>query len=451
MGALLEKGLRILGRSPLLVGVLILYPLLVALLIGLALSRGPEDPKIAIVNQTPPGDRVATLAGTKIDTEKFLGELERSVDAVPVETREEAVTLVEDGDVLAAIILPDDISKKLEGAVNLFGTEPPKIEVITNDSDPVKARYVDTVIDARVADANRALSAQFAQLTAGYLEVLLRGGRLALGPVGFDIQGLGAAKRKIDAALRELPRGTSERRGLAEVSEFAGIALDNLDFSNQLVKAVSQPLTVERTEVSGRDTPLETFAVAIAAVFSLMLVALLLGAGLVALERQEHTFARLVRGLVRPEGLLAEKSLLAGGCGAVVALILLGVVALFVPLEGRSFGGWAAALALGGLAFAALGVALGVLAREVQTASLLAFALALPLAFLALVPDNAVSGGISTAIDVLSAAFPAKPSLDALEPALAGGSPDTTALVHLAILAVVYFAIARLGVRRLAR
>jgi hypothetical protein len=62
-----------------------------------------------------------------------------------------------------------------------------------------------------------------------------------------------------------------------------------------------------------------------------------------------------------------------------------------------------------------------------------------------------VSGGISTAIDVLSAAFPAKPSLDALEPALAGGSPDTTALVHLAILAVVYFAIARLGVRRLAR
>lgn len=451
MGALFEKDLRILGRSPLLVAVLVLYPLLVALLMGLALSRGPQDPKIAVVNQTEAGDQVATLAGTKIDTSKFLNELQRSVDAVPVQSRAEAVKLVEDGDVLAAIVLPNDISRKLEGAVNLFGTEPPRIEVITNGSDPVKARYVDTVIDARVADANRALSTQFAQLTAGYLKVLLRGGRLALGPVGFDVQGLNAAKRKIDAALKDLPKDAPSRKGLGQVSDFAGIALDNLDFSNQLIKAVSQPLNVQRTEVSGRDAPLETFAVAVAAIFSLMLVALLLGSGLVALERQEHTFARLVRGLVRPEGLLAEKTGLAGACGVVVALALLGVVSLFVPLDGGAFGAWLGALLLAGAAFAALGVALGVLAREVQTASLLAFALALPLAFLALVPDNAVSGAISSVIDVLSAAFPAKPGLDALEAALSGGSADTTALWHLAALTIAYFVIARLGVRRLAR
>ena len=47
---------------------------------------------------------------------------------------------------------------------------------------------------------------------------------------------------------------------------------------------------------------------------------------------------------------------------------------------------WLLALAFGALAFGALGVAIGALAREVRAASLLAFLLSLPLAFLALVP-----------------------------------------------------------------
>ena len=51
----------------------------------------------------------------------------------------------------------------------------------------------------------------------------------------------------------------------------------------------------------------------------------------------------------------------------------------------------APALAAGALAFAALGVAIGAVAREVRAASLLAILLALPLAFLALVPSGAVS------------------------------------------------------------
>ena len=52
------KDLRILGRSPLLVATLILYPAIVALLIGLSLSRGPDKPRVAIVNETPKAERV---------------------------------------------------------------------------------------------------------------------------------------------------------------------------------------------------------------------------------------------------------------------------------------------------------------------------------------------------------------------------------------------------------
>ena len=67
MFRLVGKDLRILSRSRLLVLTLILYPALVALLIGLALSRPPEQPKIAIVNNIPRDVPVTTLAGSTID------------------------------------------------------------------------------------------------------------------------------------------------------------------------------------------------------------------------------------------------------------------------------------------------------------------------------------------------------------------------------------------------
>ena len=52
---LLLKDLQILRRSPFLVAMLIAYPVIISVLIGLALSRGPDKPKVAIVNELPAG------------------------------------------------------------------------------------------------------------------------------------------------------------------------------------------------------------------------------------------------------------------------------------------------------------------------------------------------------------------------------------------------------------
>lgn len=449
MFRLIGKDLRILGRSRLLVVTLVLYPLLVALLIGLALSRAPEKPKIAVVDQIPRDVPVTTLAGKVVDPAAVADQLVKNLDAVRVPTRADAAKLVEDGDVLAAIILPDDINDRLSATINLFGGTPPEIEVLVNGSDPVKARYVESVVDARLADANLALSTTLTKVVASYVTKLVKGGRFTFGPITVDILGLQKSKQRIDTALRALPPGSRVRARLAGVSEFAGLAVDNLDGSAQgIVSAVSQPLVVKTTRVDGRDTPLETFAIATAAIVSLMLVSLMLGAALLALERTENTYSRLVRGLVRPEELVGSKLLLAGGLGAVVAFALLGIVSFFVELDWGSADRWILALALGGLAFAGLGVALAVLARDVETATLLAFALALPLAFLALVPQNAVSAGLYDVITVVSAAFPFKPALDALQDGLDGVASTGPAL-HLAALTIVYAVAARLGLRRL--
>src|SRR3712207_929055 len=109
------------------------------------------------------------------------------------------------------------------------------------------------------------------------------------------------------------------------------------------------------------------------------------------------------------------------------------------------------ALGLGAVAFGAMGVAIGGLAREVRAASLLAFLLSLPIAFLALVPNGAVSEALFDVISVVSAAFPFKPTLEALDRTLNDSTESIVGpLAHLLALLAAYVAIARLAVRRFA-
>ena len=442
------KDLRILGRSPLLVATLLLYPAIVALLIGLSLSRGPDAPKVAVLNEIPVEERSIAVGPSSIDTGRYADELFSAVDAVPVSSRAEARAKVESGEVVAAIVVPRDVPERLRSAINLGGGEPPQIDVIYNAGDPLKANYVKSLIESKVADANRVLQQRVTEISAGYLDILLNGGSFSVLGDDLEVLGLKRSKQVIDAALGDLPP-TSEQRGpLRQVSQFAGLAIANLDLSDQVLAAVAEPVGVRREVLDGRDTPLETFAVGVAAIVSLMLVTLLLASGLLALERQDNTLRRLIRGLVRPGALLTEKAFVAAACGTGVALLLLAVVGIFVPLEWGRAGLWALAIVAGAAAFGALGVALGVLAREVQAASLLAFVLSLPLAFLAIVPEGSVSQGLYDVISVISALFPFEPALDALAAALGDGAMGAN-LAHLAVLAAAYGLVARVALGRL--
>jgi ABC-2 type transport system permease protein len=231
------------------------------------------------------------------------------------------------------------------------------------------------------------------------------------------------------------------------VSRFAKLAADNLDVSRPILATIGSPVQVKQTVVSGSRTPLDDFAVAVAVAISLMFVTLLLAAGLLALEREEHVFGRLVRGLVSRSVLLAEKVVLAALCAFAVTLAMTAGLAAFVGLDWGRAPLWALALAAGALGFAALGVAIGAVTREVRAASLMAFLLALPLAFLALVPSGSVSPSLFDALNVVSGAFPFKPALRALDAAISGGSLAPP-LAHLLALAAVYSLIARLTLRR---
>jgi ABC-type transport system involved in cytochrome c biogenesis permease component len=439
------KDLRILRRSPLLVALLVIYPIAIALLMGFALSGGPGKPTIAIVNEIPSDQRSFDVAGSRLNASEYLPALLRSVNVVRAHSRAQARRLVRDGKVLGAVILPSDITRKLA-----TGREQPTIEVLYNGEDAVKQRYVESIIRARMADANVALSHRFQQATAGYLQLLLDGGTLAVLGRDVNILGLRNSHAIVTGAIAALPPGSPLRTSLGQVAQFGRLAIDNLGVSRDVLRSVGQPVNVRQTIVGGRRTPLDTFAAAVSVTVSLMFLTLLLAAGLLALEREEHAFSRLVRGLVSRLGLLAEKIGLAALCAfAVTLLMLLALGGFFIELDWSRLPQWLLALAGGALAFAALGVAIGGLAREVRAASLLAFLLSLPIAFLALVPSGSVSAGLYDVVRAVSAAFPFKPTLQALDAALNDAEPGLLGpLAHLAALVVVYTALARLAVGR---
>src|ERR1700736_2342615 len=124
---LLAKDLRILRRSPLLVGLLVVYPIVIALLIGFALSRGPDKPRVAFVTLVPQDQRTFTLGKQTVDTSQYVQQLFQAIHPIPVATRAAAIAKVRSGDALAALIIPPDITQRLAS-----GFQSADVEVIYN-------------------------------------------------------------------------------------------------------------------------------------------------------------------------------------------------------------------------------------------------------------------------------------------------------------------------------
>jgi ABC-type transport system involved in multi-copper enzyme maturation permease subunit len=439
---LLQKDLLILRRSRLLVGVLVVYPIAIALLIGLAISRSPGKPKVAIVDETPPGQTIK-VGSERVDVSRYADQLFHQVQPAHVSSREQAVADIKSGKVLAAVVIPRDLAARISSGVTQGS-----IEVLYN-GNALEQTLVRSALSSALAQANVGFSEQIQRAAAQAIGVLLTGGNLGVLGAPPNMIGLGQIPPTLRTIIARQPPG-AERTQLERINRFAEFADQNLGLAKNVLSTIGQPIQVKSTLVEGRRTPLNTFAVVVAVSVSLMFVCVLLAAGGVALEREEHTLARLARGLATREGLLAEKLLLAAICAFLLTLAMLAGVGAFVSLDWGRAGQWLIALAFGAVAFGALGIAIGALAREVRAASLLAFGLSLPLAFLALVPSGSVSHGLYDAITAISFVFPFKATLQALDAAVNGASPGLgISVIHLFGLTLLFGALARVGLRRL--
>ncbi len=440
MRSLLRKDVLILRRSRLLLVLLVVYPVAVALLIGFAISRSPARPRVAIVDEAAPGETIK-VGTRRVDVAQYARQLFDQVHAIETPSRAQAVAKVDSGEALAAVVIPADIAARVAS-----DTQPAQLEVLYN-GDALEQSLVRTSIESTLARANLDFSGQIQQAAAGAITTLLRGGSLASIGAPQGLIGLEQIPGVLRRVIARQPPGR-DRAQLERLEAFATFAAENLLLAKQVLATIGQPIQVHSVLLHGRRTPLDTFAVVVAVSISLMFLCVLLAAGGIALEREEHTLSRLLRDLVSRETLLAEKALLAAGCAFSVAVAMLAAIGAFVALDFSRVALWLLALAFAALAFAALGLAIGALAREVRAASLLAILSALPLALLALVPAGAVSGGFYDVIETISFAFPFKAALQALDTAVNDAAPSIwISLAHLTVLSVLFGALARAGLR----
>ncbi len=190
---LLLKDLRILRRSPLLVALLVLYPIVIAVLIGFAISRGPDKPTVAIYNGLPDSAGLVELGGERIDLAKEGRRIFEAVEPLRVDSRAEAIQKVRDGEALGALIIPEDLSQNLQSTLS-----PGTVEVFYNAEDPAKKEFVENTINSQVQAANAALTKRVAEEALELLELISDGGVYTF--LGQDVERAGAAAGGADPA-----------------------------------------------------------------------------------------------------------------------------------------------------------------------------------------------------------------------------------------------------------
>jgi ABC-2 type transport system permease protein len=447
---LLVKDLQLLRRSPLVTGLLILYPIVLAVLIGLAISRGPEKPRVAFLNQIPTGTGLSLGSGG-FSQDEARRQLCAKIECVDASSRAEVQQKVKDGDVLGGLILPPDFISKLQAELSTNASAPATVDVIVNDDDPLKAQLVNDSISSLLTQANLLLSEKISGVAGDYERILANGGEFTIPFLNQTVQilGLQRSEQILNSVAPGLP--AAQRAKVGQVSDFARLARQNLALANTLLAAIRQPIAVNKQVIAGSIPPLDTFAVAVAAAITLLFVTVLLVSGSLSLEREENTFTRLTRGLVSRTGLLVEKAALGTGAALAVTLLMLIAITPFESIAWSRIYLIVPAILFAGAASSGLGLAIGAAAREVRASALLAFALALPVAFVSLVPSGTVSKTLLDVIHVVAGAFPFRPAVDALSGALSSSGPALgLPLLHLALLTVGYLVLARLALRRFA-
>src|SRR6266576_7352650 len=173
---LLTKDLQILRRSPFLLALLVIYPILLAAIVGFSLTSAPSKPRVAFLNEIPPGTSSVAFGSEKVDIAKeAAGPLFDSVHAVRVKSRAEAIQKVRDGEVLGALVIPADLTAKLQAAAS-GNFEPASLQVYYNADDPAKQAFVQNTIKARLQEANAALGKKLTAVALNYLNLITRGG-----------------------------------------------------------------------------------------------------------------------------------------------------------------------------------------------------------------------------------------------------------------------------------
>ena len=386
---LLRKDALILRRSPLLLGILLAYPLAIAALVGLVAGYANTKPRVALVDRDGL-PRTVELAGHVFHVDRTIRQVSENVKLVRL-SPEEADRQLRTGKIVATLTVPPGFVASLQGMVTS-----PRLRLETTRG--TVAVRVEQQVQALVYALNRQLQRAYIENNLEYVSLILSGGEGTFLGREFDVLGLERAQALLEGLAPD-PR-------LERIRGFVRDARLALAQTDEALRATANPIELVRTD-RGRSWVLSAQVQAYALALTIAFLTLMLAAGSLAAERDENVIGRLARGLVTRGELVAAKVALA----ACVALALGLAIALSFGLIiefGNVTGGepWgrvpllAVGLALAGAALGALGALLGTLARDARAASLVALLVVLPIVFLGLVPREVVpaAGWVSDAL-----------------------------------------------------
>jgi hypothetical protein len=435
---ILRKDLLVLRRSPVLLGVLVAYPLVIALLIGLTAAYANAKPRVAFVDKDGIPNTVH-VGGASFDIDHLIDDVAKNVEIVRMSESQAAQQLAS-GRVAAVVTVPQGFIADLKGLVSS-----PHLTLATG-SGGITPR-VRQQMQALVYNLNLHLQKAFIQADLEYVNLLLHGGKGRVLGHDFSIIGLDGTKR----LLAQMPSSPQKTK----ISDFVDDARLALALTNNAIRATAAPILLDEEKGRGRTSLLSAQVQAYGLAITISFLGLLLAGGALAAERDENAIGRLVRGLVGLGQLVVAKIGLAVTVALGVGFAILVGFGIAVQAGGvRGGEPWQrlplvlVGVVLAGAAVGAVGTLVGALARESRTASLVGVLVVLPVVFLGLVPREIVP--IAAWVSDL---FPFVHAVRYFASALYDGSPwgtiarETAWLVGLAAL---FGGLARLSVPRLA-
>lgn len=437
---LARKDVRMLARTRGLLAMLVVYPLIIAALVGgVLLQQGP--PKIAFVNEDLSGD-VVRIGDSEFSVSEYVHRAENNGVTIIDSTRESAEHALDEGQVAGVLVIPQGTVAKLQ--TQLSGAN---LTFIVGDNP------LGSVVSQRmrgvIYNINMKISDALIETNREYLDKLVTGGEVTVEGRDFDLYGLAPIEDDLRDARDELERSGADEDLVDRIDraiEFASDAGSAIGLADNALEAAATPVRLEVERTEGKSPLLTAQAMSFALAVAIAFVCVVLVGASLAAEKDEAVLGRLLRGLAHPWQVLVGKLLL----GALLAITFSsGLFVAFGILEPQA---WTrlplllAAVTLASLACSSIGALIAVLVRDARTATLASILLILPLVPLALV-------GTTGPISWLSNAMPVAPSRELFNVVLFTSDPwgaIRTPALQLLGCAVVAGGIASAKLRRLA-
>jgi ABC-2 type transport system permease protein len=278
---LVRKDLRVLRRSPLLLGALLAYPIVIALLVGLVAGYASAKPRIAFVDEDnlPP---VVSVGGRRFHLQTVIDDVAKQVTLVRLDAGEASRELAS-GKVVATITVP-------EGFLGDLRTTVVSPHLILKTGTGGLSSRVTEQVQSLVYQLNQKLQRGYIAANLAFVQLLLRGGHGRFLGRHFDVLGLERMSRELAA----LPPS----RRVAAMRHFVAQARLGLAQTGDALRATANPIALEQATAHGRtwllSAQVQSYGIAVTVTF----LALLLSAGAAAAEHDEGTIGRLRRGLV---------------------------------------------------------------------------------------------------------------------------------------------------------